>query len=625
MAALSVCAMPAVAGPEWVEGIAGDAGNIPSGAQRTIGDGTLLEIHGALDGALGPGSNDTEDMFAIQITEPGIFVASTASNGGNSAFQSRLWLFDEDGHPLLGNQLDPGDESGGSSSGATLGNAATDNTGVVITEPGIYLVCVSLAPRNPTSGGEFMYDFERFTEVSGPDGVGGSGIVDGWEGDGDAFTTGPAIGPALPPDSPAGINYIIALQGVGFAAPPPAGQDRTSATEKGSLVLLSKVDIRWDAAGFLTQDTFISLANDFPEDVKVQMYFVNGDPPLEADGAERAHPGWNWVDNEIEPTMNEPTCWSAVTGLPEGVSPFASALDPGFPPGRPDPETGGRMMRGFIYAWAVNSDGEEIRWNHLAGKACIINYALATAWEYLGWSFQVVDAGVSHGDPTGTPGVLNLDGLEYARPFDQLLFQFQAVGSNAFAGPRLVTSNTDLTVHPVSADLRQETDGPITTKAHFDVWNNNEVKFSGAYRCVTCWDQELLGNYGTPNHFTLANLQTDCGKARIDGLASQLCDLDFDPANNDDFPFPPGPGDNIDPRDIVSEPAALLALVAKQLIFDTVGPDRAWAGTNVTGMGLESAAIEYDVLGAPPEATAPTTEAWLDDVVESALKKRAGK
>ena len=362
-----------------------------------------------------------------------------------------------------------------------------------------------------------------------------------------------------------------------------AQQDRVSATEKGSLLVFSKVDIRWDAAGFLTQDTFISICNDYPEDVKVQMYFINGDPPLAAAGAERAHPGWNWVDNEIQLTMNEPTCWSAVTGLPEGVSPFASALDPGFPPGRPDPETGGRMMRGYIYAWAQNADGEEIRWNHLAGGACIINYANATAWQYNAWAHQVVSA-VANGAQSGTPGVLNLDGVEYAQPFDQLLIQFQAVGSAAFSGPRLVISDTDLTLHQVSADLRQETDGPVTTKAHFDVWNMNEVKFSGAYRCITCWDQTLLSDYGIPNHFLIDTLQTAHGQARIDGLESQLCD---------ELPL------------FESEDAAILGIVFKILFFDgnneQTAVDLAAAGSNMFGMGTEPAVVKYDELGPPPE------------------------
>jgi len=69
-----------------------------------------------------------------------------------------------------------------------------------------------------------------------------------------------------------------------------------------------------------------------------------------------------------------------------------------------------------------------------------------------------------------------------------------------------------------------ETEGPVTTKASFSIWNQNEVKFSGTHRCITCWDQTLLRDYDIPNHFLRDNLQTDKGKARIDGLASQLCD-----------------------------------------------------------------------------------------------------
>ena len=66
---------------------------------------------------------------------------------------------------------------------------------------------------------------------------------------------------------------------------PAAGapiQDRVSGTEKGSLLFLSKVELRWDAAGTLIQDTFVSLLNDSNAPVKVQMYFINGDPPLDA-------------------------------------------------------------------------------------------------------------------------------------------------------------------------------------------------------------------------------------------------------------------------------------------------------------------------------------------------------
>ena len=119
--------------------------------------------------------------------------------------------------------------------------------------------------------------------------------------------------------------------GVGDAC--PAAELRIG-TQKGSLLIMSKVEIRWDAQGNLLQDTFIALTNDYMEDVRVQMFFVNGDEPIPAGDQERAHPGWNWVDNEITLTGNEPAYWSALTGNPKGVSPF-TILDPGVLPGRP--------------------------------------------------------------------------------------------------------------------------------------------------------------------------------------------------------------------------------------------------------------------------------------------------
>ncbi|NNM25241.1 MAG: choice-of-anchor E domain-containing protein, partial [Phycisphaerales bacterium] len=276
------------------------------------------------------------------------------------------------------------------------------------------------------------------------------------------------------------------------------GDPRGTCTEKGSLLVFSKVEILWDGDGNLVQDTFISITNDMNQDVAVQLYFINGDPPLAADPVtgERAHAGWNWVDNQITLTANEPTYWSALSGQPKGVSPF-TVVDPGFPPGRPSIDNAGkRMLRGYIVGWAVNRDNQEIRWNHLSGHGTIVNYVRSgSAWEYNACAYAAVDPAIANGQPTGTPGEINLDGLEYAQAFNELLVNFQAVGSAAFSGPRLVISDTDLTLHPVEVDLRQETVGPVTTKASFNVWNMNEVKFSGLHRCVTCWDETLASRY----------------------------------------------------------------------------------------------------------------------------------
>ena len=372
---------------------------------------------------------------------------------------------------------------------------------------------------------------------------------------------------------------------------PAVAQDRVSASEKGSLLVFTKVEIRWDSAGVLIQDTFLDISNDYPGWVQVQMYFFNGDPPLEAGSTERAHLGYNWVDNLITLTSNEPAYWSAYTGMPEGVSPF-DMLDPdtvGTQPGRPAPDgSGDRVMRGFVLAWAVDADGDEIRWNHLKGDALIVNYLNTAAWEYNAYAFQseIVD----HGMKTGTPGELQLgcDGTEcvpeYEFCFDQLLLDFYATNSTPFVSSvATIAVDTDLTLLPMLIDLRQETDGPVTTKAKFDIWNMNEVKFSNTERCITMWDQELLSNYDAPNSFLWDNLHTDKGKARIDGMASMLCD-GYDGEGNE----------------IVSQFAPLLGVAAKMLTW-TQGTDVAMAGMNLVGMGTEIGCIKYDTLGPPPE------------------------
>lgn len=406
-----------------------------------------------------------------------------------------------------------------------------------------------------------------------------------------------------------------------LAAPAHA---RVSASQKGSLLIYSKVEIRWDAAGNLIQDTFLDITNDFPGDVCVQMYFINGDEPLDAaidtNGVliERFHPGWNNVDVGICLTQNQPTYWSAATGYAGAdgipVSPF-TILDPGTPKGRPDYIEGSsdRILRGYVIAWAVNGIGQEIRWNHLKGDAVIVNYSRGTAWEYNAWAFASVAAvanGAAHANPgwmqigPPAPGAVDNNGVaivqDYEEGFDFLLLDFYAVGTSAFSGPVGVTVDTDLTLFPVSADLRQETDGPVTTKASFTIWNQNETKLTGLDRCVTCWDQTLLSLYGVPNHFL--NLQTDKGKAQIDGIPSQLCDFDYD--LGDQLPL------GADPRDVVSTAASLLGVVAKHLSFSS--GDYAVAGMNLVGTGTQSAAIEADLQGVTPpehgEGQNPTKE-----------------
>jgi hypothetical protein len=385
-------------------------------------------------------------------------------------------------------------------------------------------------------------------------------------------------------------------------------EERPSAIEKGSLLVFPKVEIRWNHDGWVLQDTFIDLTNDYPEDVFVKMYFVNGDPPLDADMTgycltdggcqggpndgcycmrdedcwERQHPGeCNWVDVMIELTANEPTYWSALTGWPKGVTPF-TILDPGVPPGRPDPENPcDRVLRGYILAWAVDENGEQIAWNHLKGDALIVDYGTGSAWEYNAYAFQVHS--VPRGEllwPVGSsPARLPLDGYHYDHCFGKLLLDFYSFRSSPFDTPIWgITVDTDLTLMPMVIDLRQDGYGPVTTKAVFDIWNMNEWKFSGTERCITCWDQTLLSDYDPPNHFLSENLQTNKGKARIDGIGSPVCD----------------------DEGITTVDAPLLGVAMKHLAFGT-GFGSARAGMNLVGMGVEQGLIQVDTQDSPPD------------------------
>ncbi|MGD2108248.1 MAG: hypothetical protein PVI86_02530 [Phycisphaerae bacterium] len=400
-----------------------------------------------------------------------------------------------------------------------------------------------------------------------------------------------------------GIVAGLVLGSVAFAQ----GPERVGADKKGSVLLYSVVEVRWDPTGEeILQDTFIELTNDYPQDVWVQLFYVNGDPPLDAvyDGGssrllERAHTGWNNTGVQLLLTASQPTYWSVASGMPAAVSPL-SVLDPGDPPGRPapDPTYGdSRVLRGYLIAFASDKHGHEIRWNHLSGAATIVDYQSISAWSYVPWSFH--SHSVAHGmepvsclslnlesghclDSELVPGRLDFDGFEYDACPDKLLVNFLAAGQDA-PGASVqepgIPLATSLVLLPCHFDMRQDGEGAVTTKANFDIWNQNEVHFSGTERCITCWDQTLLDIYttfGIPNHFRVEFLQTDRGKARIQGLGSQVCDTDTR----------------------VSEEAALLGMSLKLLQFEQKAGR---TGVPMSIQGYESGNLSYDVIEPPEE------------------------
>ena len=101
-------------------------------------------------------------------------------------------------------------------------------------------------------------------------------------------------------------------------------------------------------------------------------------------------------------------------------------------------------------------------------------------------------------------------------------------------------STTDLTVVPCRQDLRQDRT-PTITKLQFDIWNEDEVKSTGAYMCIKCWietplrgipvhtprwsDDATAGYIGHKNFdkFDYRSLHTTMGFFRVTGVASTVC------------------------------------------------------------------------------------------------------
>jgi hypothetical protein len=131
----------------------------------------------------------------------------------------------------------------------------------------------------------------------------------------------------------------------------------------------------------------------------------------------------------------------------------------------------------------------------------------------------------------------------------------------------------------------------------------NERKLSNTRRCITCWDQTLISNYAAPNNMLRMNLQSDKGKARIDGKQADECEENC---------LRTITGDLMDLEDIIdllgdlfgevdivcSRDASLLGVAAKHITFS--GGTQAVAGSNLVGMGFEDGQIRFDAGTTPP-------------------------
>jgi len=380
-------------------------------------------------------------------------------------------------------------------------------------------------------------------------------------------------------------SLVVALMLVGLCSVAPAAQNVANVSQKGSLLIFPKIDTTpIDTSGFY-RDTIIMIGNDYYTEQWIKCYWVNWDQEIQ--------------DFMFRITPNQPIWFRASDGTGTGYYDrvnYPITVPPFFP---------GDYKAGELKCWAVDAVGaNQVAFNHLYGNAMIIDWVHAAAFEYNAWAFTA--RGVAQGSPVGTGGTLVLSGNagDYDACPQYLAFNFFSIGSSINypeEGGNATFVETDLTLVPCIQDLRQDR-VPTCTKAKFDIWNENETKYTGAYRCIKCWFEGYLDQIDvqTPGKgfggekFTYKALHTTAGRFRAEGVASTVCNNVFKTA---DTVYAPGK-DKCTGGQVKSP---LLGLISTEIKF-FADPFDALAATtpNTAGTGISST-IKWDTQAEPPQ------------------------
>jgi hypothetical protein len=147
-----------------------------------------------ISGSTNFGNGDSRDSNCVKITDPSNFSITTdADSDGNASttFDSRLYLFDKKGKPLLFN------DDGISSLASTLTSVTTDGSGYILTQPGEYTPVVTGFSDDPLDNvGTNLFN-QAALLLHAP--IPNSNHFSAWEN-----------------SSPATGDYFIALQGVSY-------------------------------------------------------------------------------------------------------------------------------------------------------------------------------------------------------------------------------------------------------------------------------------------------------------------------------------------------------------------------------------------------------------------------
>lgn len=261
----------------------------------------------------------------------------------------------------------------------------------------------------------------------------------------------------------------------------------------------------------------------------------------------------------------------------------------------------GTNTQGSLVCWAQNAaDSKPEVFNHLYGYAMIDGTANVF---YNAYSLPITNLKNNYMTRLSATEIqLNLYGTNAYAACPKYLITNFAPGDDDTTGVNdLVGGAPDLTLWPCKQDLRQDRI-PTCTKAKFDIWNWNEVKFTGAYQCFKCFFEGFLEDIGNPasfiykrgkgfgyDKFDYTKLGSkDIARMRVQGVKSTVCD------GNTGIPSE----SYICPS---TEATPLLGLMLYGTpLGNTIDPV---AGYTMHGAGYDQTGfIKYDVAGDVPEA-----------------------
>jgi len=383
-----------------------------------------------------------------------------------------------------------------------------------------------------------------------------------------------------------------------FAAVASAAPDVGATSKKGSVLVFPKI-VNVDTGG--DTETYIFIGNDSTAGTYVKCYWMDENQSIE--------------DFEFEMTGNQPIV----------ISSKSNDWGPDFGPDR----------AGALTCWAEalsvpGSDNAYLKFakfDHLYGYAMIKTTNTPDFYVfYNATAFAVTTGAVPGVYCDDTTCNLPLAGSGFIDACPKYLVTNFVTGYNADILPNYnqpkepgeYAAGADLALWPCKQDLRQDRK-PTCTKAKYDIWNEWEVKYTGAYQCFKCFFEGYLEQTGTveagyktnsgaisglygrgpafgPEKFWGTELKTPTARLRVQGIASSVCNGYDVGKSSVDFAKTKGCYWT-DPADGVAKlvPSVNSPLLGVLTYADPTAPFAPYAGYTLVGAGYDlTGFIQYD-------------------------------